>query len=145
MKVLIINGPNLNLTGKRETDVYGTESYEAMMGYIKEKAEALGIDTEIRQTNHEGAIIDMIQEAGFDGTDGIVINAGAYTHYSYAIRDALSSVSRPVKVEVHLSDIYSRESFRHLSVITEVCDKTITGLGREGYIEALRFVQNRCK
>ncbi|MDE7287853.1 MAG: 3-dehydroquinate dehydratase, partial [Lachnospiraceae bacterium] len=115
MKLLVINGPNLNFLGIREKSVYGTQDYDALLKMIAEKGEALGITVEVFQSNHEGALIDRIQDAYFDGTEGIVINPGAYTHYSYAIRDALAGISMP-KVEIHISDITKREEFRKTSV-----------------------------
>ncbi len=137
MKILVINGPNLNFVGIREKAVYGDESYEHMMGVVEAYAKEKGCDISVFQSNHEGAIIDRIQEAYFDGTDGIVINPGAYTHYSYAIRDALSSVEKIKKIEVHLSDIKNREDFRSVSVTAEVCDEQIFGLGLDGYLRAI--------
>ena len=124
MKLLVINGPNLNFLGIREKSVYGTQNYDALLEMIAQKGEALGITIEVFQSNHEGALIDRIQDAYFDGTEGIVINPGAYTHYSYAIRDALASISVP-KVEIHISDITKREEFRKISVTAPVCDKQI--------------------
>ncbi len=137
MKILVINGPNLNFVGIREKAVYGDESYEHMMGVVEAYAKEKGCDISVFQSNHEGAIIDRIQEAYFDGTDGIVINPGAYTHYSYAIRDALSSVEKIKKIEVHLSDIKNREDFRSVSVTAPVCDEQIFGLGLDGYLRAV--------
>ena len=137
MKLLVINGPNLNFVGIREKAVYGDESYEHMMGVVEAYAKEKGCDISVFQSNHEGAIIDRIQEAYFDGTDGIVINPGAYTHYSYAIRDALSSVEKIKKIEVHLSDIKNREDFRSVSVTAPVCDEQIFGLGLDGYLRAV--------
>lgn len=139
MKLLVINGPNLNFLGIREKSVYGTQDYDALLKMIAEKGEALGITIEVFQSNHEGALIDRIQDAYFDGTEGIVINPGAYTHYSYAIRDALASISMP-KVEIHISDITKREEFRKISVTAPVCDKQIYGHGLEGYLEAIDFI-----
>ncbi|MBR0149101.1 MAG: 3-dehydroquinate dehydratase [Lachnospiraceae bacterium] len=137
MKILVINGPNLNFVGIREKAVYGDESYEHMMGVVEAYAKEKGCDISVFQSNHEGAIIDRIQEAYFDGTDGIVINPGAYTHYSYAIRDALSSVEKIKKIEVHLSDIKNREDFRSVSVTAPACDEQIFGLGLDGYLRAV--------
>ncbi len=141
MKILVINGPNLNFLGIREKAVYGTQDYQYLLDLIAEKGRQTGCEIEVYQSNHEGAIIDRIQEAYFDGTQGIVINPGAYTHYSYAIRDALASITVP-KVEVHISDIMSRESFRHISVTEEVCDKQICGHGLDGYLEGIDFLRN---
>lgn len=139
MKILVINGPNLNFLGIREKGIYGTAGYEDLVKMIQEKGEATGSEIAVFQSNHEGAIIDRIQEAYFDGTEGIVINPGAFTHYSYAIRDALASVEIP-KVEVHISDITQREEFRKISVTKEVCEKQIFGKGLPGYLEAIDFL-----
>lgn len=139
MKIMVINGPNLNFLGIREKGIYGTAGYEDLVKMIQEKGEATGSEIAVFQSNHEGAIIDRIQEAYFDGTEGIVINPGAFTHYSYAIRDALASVEIP-KVEVHISDITQREEFRKISVTKEVCEKQIFGKGLPGYLEAIDFL-----
>ena len=140
MKILVMNGPNINFLGIREKGIYGEQNYEALVSMIEKKAEELGVDVEVFQSNHEGAIIDRIQEAYFDGTTGIVINPGAYTHYSYAIRDALASVDIP-KVEVHISDITRREEFRKISVTAPVCNKQIYGQGLDGYLQAIDFLR----
>lgn len=139
MKILVINGPNINFLGIREKSVYGAEDYDYLLNMIGNKGEELGIAVEVFQSNHEGAIIDRIQDAYFDGTDGIVINPGAYTHYSYAIRDALASIQLP-KVEIHISDITAREEFRKVSVTAPVCNKQIYGHGLKGYLEAIDTV-----
>ena len=138
MKILVINGPNLNFLGIREKSVYGTQDYDYLLKMIGEKGEQTGSTIEVFQSNHKGAIIDRIQDSYFDGTEGIVINPGAYTHYSYAIRDALSSITVP-KVEIHISDIMNREEFRKVSVTAPACDKQIYGHGLEGYLEAIDF------
>ena len=131
MKILVINGANMNLLGKREPDIYGNEDYAALCARIYAHAQSRGVAVECFHSNHEGAIIDAIQEA--DGTfDGIVINPGAYAHYSYAIFDALRAVKIPA-VEVHLSDIQKREEFRHLSVTAPACIAQIRGHGFESY------------
>ena len=131
MKILVINGANMNLLGKREPDIYGNEDYAALCARIYAHAQSRGVAVECFHSNHEGAIIDAIQEA--DGTfDGIVINPGAYAHYSYAILDALRAVKIPA-VEVHLSDIQKREEFRHLSVTAPACIAQIRGHGFESY------------
>ncbi len=140
MKILVINGPNLNFLGIREKKIYGTQDYQYLMDLIAKKAKETGDEIVTYQSNHEGAIIDRIQEAYFDGTNGIVINPGAYTHYSYAIRDALASVEIP-KVEVHISDITSREEFRKISVTAPVCNKQIYGQGLDGYLQAIDFLR----
>ena len=139
MKLLVINGPNINFLGIREKSVYGTEDYQYLLDLIQNKAQETGNEITVFQSNHEGAIIDRIQEAYFDGTEGLVINPGAYTHYSYAIRDALASITIP-KVEIHISDITSREEFRKVSVTAEVCDKQIYGQGLEGYLLAVNYL-----
>lgn len=142
MKLLVINGPNLNFLGIREKSVYGTQDYQYLLELIQRKAESAGCDITVFQSNHEGAIIDRIQEAYFDGTEGIVINPGAYTHYSYAIRDALASITVP-KVEIHISDITKREEFRKTSVTAPACDKQIYGQGLDGYLQAIDFIMNK--
>jgi 3-dehydroquinate dehydratase-2 len=144
MKLLVINGPNLNFLGIREKGIYGTQDYNYLVGLIQSKAKESGCEIECFQSNYEGAIIDRIQEAYFDGTEGIVINPGALTHYSYAVRDALASITVP-KVEIHISDIMSREEFRHVSVTKEVCDQQIYGKGLEGYIMAIDWILNNKK
>lgn len=142
MKLLVINGPNLNFLGIREKSVYGAQDYNYLLKMIEDKAKETDCDIQVYQSNHEGAIIDRIQEAYFDGTQGIVINPGAYTHYSYAIRDALASITVP-KVEIHISDITKREEFRKVSVTAPVCDKQIYGQGLDGYLQAIDFILNR--
>lgn len=136
MKILVINGPNINFLGIREKSVYGKEDYDYLLNLIAEKGKETGCRIEVFQSNHEGAIIDRIQDAYFDGTEGIVINPGAYTHYSYAIRDALASITVP-KIEVHISDITQREAFRRISVTEPVCDGQIYGQGLNGYLLAI--------
>ena len=139
MKILVINGPNLNFLGIREKGIYGTTDYAGLVKMIEDKGRETENEIEVFQSNHEGAIIDRIQEAYFDGTQGIVINPGAFTHYSYAIRDALASIEVP-KVEIHISDITQREEFRKISVTKEVCQKQIYGHGLEGYLEAIDYL-----
>ncbi|MDR2043329.1 MAG: 3-dehydroquinate dehydratase [Clostridium sp.] len=139
MKILVINGPNLNFLGIRETHIYGGEDYACLLDRIAAKGRETGQEITVWQSNHEGAIIDRIQEAYFDGTEGLVINPGAYTHYSYAIRDALASLPVP-KVEIHISDITEREDFRKVSVIAPVCQKQIYGQGLDGYLQAIDFL-----
>lgn len=141
MKLLVINGPNLNFLGIREKSVYGTQDYDALLQMIAKKGEETNSVIEVFQSNHEGAIIDRIQDSYFDGTEGIVINPGAFTHYSYAIRDALASITVP-KVEIHISDITKREEFRKVSVTAPVCDRQIYGQGLEGYLQAIDFILN---
>ncbi len=142
MKILVINGPNLNFLGIREKAVYGSQDYDYLCGIIRDKAKADKDEVEIYQSNHEGAIIDRIQEAYSDGTEGIVINPGAYTHYSYAIHDALKSIEHITKVEVHISDIQSREEFRKISVTAPACDRQIYGHGLKGYLEAVDLIHS---
>jgi 3-dehydroquinate dehydratase-2 len=143
MKVLIINGPNLNMLGIRQPEVYGHDTYNDLVNFCHHHAETLNINLTCFQSNHEGEIIDKIQDA-YKKYDGIIINAGAYTHYSIAIMDALKSVNIPA-VEVHLSDIYQRESYRHVSFIKEACIKSIVGLGFDGYRLALETLVNHLK
>lgn len=132
-KILVLNGPNLNMTGIRKKDVYGAETLDDINKYLKEYAQSKGADLFFYQSNHEGSIIDIIHKSK-DEYDGVVINAGAYTHYSYAIRDAIEAVKDFTPfVEVHMSDIHSREDFRKISVITDVCVKQISGFGKDSY------------
>ena len=142
MKLLIVNGPNLNMLGIREKHLYGDRDYEALCRYIRESAEALGCEAEIFQSNHEGAIVDRIQQAYFDGTEGIVINPAAYTHTSVAILDALKAVQLPC-VEVHLTDVDAREPFRHISYAGKACEARFVGLGFEGYRRAMEHLVSR--
>ena len=139
MKILVINGPNINFLGIREKGIYGTTDYNGLLEMIGKKGKECGCTIEVFQSNHEGAIIDRILDAYFGGTEGIVINPGAYTHYSYAIRDALASITVP-KVEIHISDITKREEFRKVSVTAPVCDRQIYGLGLAGYLKAIDCV-----
>ena len=136
MKVLVINGPNLNMLGIREPDIYGEQTYEMLLQQIADHAAVRGVEVSFFQSNHEGAIVDAIQQAYFDKIDGIVINPAAYTHTSVAILDALKAVAIPT-VEVHISDINSRDEFRRHSFISPVCVKTICGKGFDGYCEAI--------
>ena len=136
MKIYVINGPNLNMLGIREPDIYGAETYAELCRRVSDHCRLRGVLCEIWQSNHEGAIVDKIQEAYFEGADGIVINPGAYTHTSIAILDALLSAALPT-VEVHVSDVAAREDFRQVSYIRDYCKKTITGRGIDGYIEAI--------
>lgn len=140
MKILVINGPNLNFLGIRNKAVYGNQDYAYLINMIQEAAKERGAEVDCFQSNHEGAIIDRIQEAYSDGTNGIVINPGAYTHYSYAIHDALESIEAIPKCEIHISDISAREDFRKVSVTAPACDKQIYGKGLAGYIEAMDFI-----
>ncbi len=139
MRVLVLHGPNLNLLGTRETDVYGSSSLAEVNLRIEAEATALGLEVEIHQSNHEGVLVELVH--GAQGKfDAIVINPGAYTHYSYTLADALAAVGLPA-VEVHLSNIYAREKFRHLSVVAPVVHGQISGLGSFGYLLALRAVR----
>lgn len=140
MKLLILNGPNLNLLGLREPDIYGKQDYKALEAFIGETCAAEGIECELFQSNHEGALVDKIQEA-YGVFDGIVINPAAYTHTSAAILDALKAVSLPA-VEVHLSDVKSREDFRQISYAGMACLKTYMGLGFEGYRRAILYLKD---
>lgn len=144
MKLLVINGPNINMLGIREPDIYGTESYAELIRMINTHAAKLGVEIENFQSNHEGAIVDKIQAAYFDGIDGIVINPAAYTHTSVAIADALKAVMIPT-VEVHISAVETREAFRQVSYVRDVAKKTITGKGLAGYIDAIDFLVSNYK
>ena len=137
MKILVMNGPNLNLLGEREPSVYGDNSLSAINGRLKEQAEKSGVEIEFYQSNCEGALIDKLHEARTQ-FDYIILNAGAYTHYSYAIRDAISAIKIPV-IEVHLSNVHGREEFRHKSVISAVCKGVIAGFGEQSYALALQY------
>jgi len=139
MKLLVINGPNLNMRGIREPSIYGRQDYKALVSFIEETAKAEGIEVEVFQSNHEGVIVDKIQDA-LNKFDGIVINPAAYTHTSVAILDALKAVALPA-VEVHLSDISQREAFRRISYPGMACINTYMGLGFEGYAEAIRYLK----
>jgi 3-dehydroquinate dehydratase-2 len=139
MKIQIINGPNLNLLGKRETDVYGNEPFNNYFEKLKQRFTSA--ELHYFQSNVEGEIINQLHKVGFD-YDGIVLNAGAYTHTSIAIHDAVAAIKTPV-IEVHISNIYAREEFRHLSLITSKCAGLITGFGLEGYAMAVNYVVGR--
>ena len=136
--ILVINGPNLNLLGIREPGIYGNDTLETLCNTVKAEGERLGAQVDCFQSNHEGAIIDTLH-AAMGVYDGIILNAGAYTHYSYAIRDAIAAIRIPV-MEVHLSDIHAREPFRHISVIEPVCAAQISGLGVGSYLKALELL-----
>ena len=139
--ILVLNGPNLNLLGQREPGIYGTENYQSLVAMIEEKAKELGIGVDVRQTNWEGQLVDWIQQA-YGVFDGIVINPAAYTHTSVAILDAVKAVKIPT-VEVHISDVRLRESFRQVSYIREACCLSIAGHGLKGYLEGMEYlVQN---
>lgn len=139
MKLLVINGPNLNLLGLREPDIYGKEDYAALCAKIRAHADAIGVAVEIYQSNHEGDLVDTIQQA-YGKVEGIVINPAAYTHTSVALLDALKAVGIPT-VEVHISDVSRREDFRQVSFVRAACRKTICGHGTDGYLEAMDFLK----
>ena len=142
-KIIIINGPNLNLLGEREQSQYGKEDYKFLVEICKKKSEELKIELEIKQSNLEGEIVDLIQKAKTE-MDGIIINAGGYTHTSVAIRDALNIFKKPI-IELHISNIYKREEFRHKSLISGVATGGIFGLGTNGYILAINAMQELLK
>ena len=137
MKILVINGPNLNMLGIREPEIYGSATYNDLVSMIQKSADEKGVEVEFFQSNHEGAIVDRIQEA-YKKADGIIINPAAYTHTSVAILDALKAVAIPT-VEVHISDVDEREPFRKFSYVSLIAKKTIKGHGFQGYIEALEY------
>ena len=142
MKLLIINGPNLNLLGLREPDVYGSRNYAELVRMIDRHAVELGVECVVFQSNHEGAIVDRIQQAYYEGVDGVVINPAAYTHTSVALLDALKAVSIPA-VEVHISNVSEREDFRQISYVRLAAIATIAGKGFEGYLEAMDLLKER--
>lgn len=139
MKILVINGPNINLLGIREKHIYGTQNFDALIETCKKTGQELGVEIECYQSNHEGDLVDKIQWAYFNGVDGIVINPGAYTHTSIALLDAVKSVMIPT-VEVHISKVEEREDFRQISYIRQACCKTITGCGIDGYVMAINHL-----
>ena len=141
MKLLVLNGPNINMLGIREPNIYGKQDYKALCGLIRKTGEELGVETEIFQSNYEGEIVDRIQEA-YGQMDGIFINPAAYTHTSVAILDALKAVALPA-VEVHLSDVNEREKFRHLSYAGMACEAKFVGMGFQGYVEAMRYLHKK--
>ncbi len=136
-KFLILNGPNINLTGLREKSVYGAQTFEDLLALVRQEADTLGVEVRCVQSNHEGALIDAIQQAYFDGFQGIVFNPGGYTHTSVALHDAVASVPIPT-VEVHMSNIHAREEYRHKSMTASACRGQIVGFGFQGYVMALR-------
>jgi len=141
MKVLVINGPNINMLGIREPDIYGKQTFQDLLQLLENTAKALSIDLEQFQSNHEGAIVDRIQ-AAYGNTDAIVINPAAYTHTSVAILDALKSVAIPC-VEVHISQVNTREAFRQISYAGLACEKTIVGQGLDGYRQAIVYLKEK--
>ena len=144
MKLLVINGPNLNMLGIREKNIYGAQTYEDLKVLLEKTFAEQDVEGEIYQSNHEGALVDRIQQAYFDGTNAIVINPAAYTHTSVAILDALKAVSLPA-VEVHISDVKEREDFRQISYAGKACEKTIMGKGFQGYVEAIEYLVEKYK
>ena len=138
MRIIVINGPNLNMIGIREPEIYGRQTYDDLVAFIKDAFEEAGVEGDIYQSNHEGEIVDLIQQA-YQRADGIVLNAGAYTHTSIAILDALKAVNIPT-VEVHLTDTENREAFRKTSYVSLFAEKMIKGKGFEGYREAIRYL-----
>ena len=140
MKITVINGANINFIGIREPDIYGKKTYKDLILMIEEYCKNLGIEVEVYQSNHEGDLVDKIQDC-YKKSDGIVINPGAYTHTSVAIADALKAVSVPA-VEVHISDVSKREDFRLISYIRSVCVATVAGKGLDGYLEAIDILRN---
>ena len=141
MRIIVINGPNLNMLGIREPELYGRQTYDDLVAFIKEALEEAGVEGDIYQSNHEGDLVDIIQEA-YGVYDGIVINPGAYTHTSVAILDALKAVAIPA-VEVHISKVDEREEFRQISYVRSACFATITGHGTDGYPEAMDLLRER--
>ena len=141
MKILVINGPNLNMLGIREPGIYGSETYATLLDKISAHAKKRGVSVDFFQSNHEGALVDRIQEA-FGSTDGIVINPGAYTHTSIALLDALKAVAIPA-VEVHISEVSKREAFRSVSYIRDACIGSVIGHGTDGYLEAVDMLIER--
>ncbi|MEG0565823.1 MAG: type II 3-dehydroquinate dehydratase [Hungatella sp.] len=139
MKILVLNGPNINFLGIREKGIYGIQNYEYLVKMLQEKASLEGHELELYQSNYEGGLIDKIQEAYHNQTEGIIINPGAFTHYSYALLDALASVEIP-KIEVHISNVHQREEFRHQSVTAPACTGQIVGLGLKGYLLAMDYL-----
>ncbi len=142
MKILVINGPNMNLLGLRQPEIYGSATYADLLAMLRAEAETLGIEISFFQSNHEGALVDAIQQAHFDRVDGIVLNPAAYTHTSVALLDALKAVGIPT-VEVHVSDPDTREDFRHISYVRAACVATVKGHGLAGYLEALHLLCER--
>ena len=142
-RILVLNGPNLNLLGVREPGIYGVQTYADLVAMIEEKAKAMGVAVEVRQSNHEGVLVDWIQQA-LGQFDGIVINPAAYTHTSVALLDAVKAVGIPT-VEVHISDVSKREDFRQVSYIRAACVRTIAGHGLQGYLEAMEALTEKCE
>ena len=142
MKILVLNGPNLNLLGTREPEIYGTTTLDDIAGMLEDRARELGLEIEMRQTNHEGMLVDWLHEAQEQGARAVVLNAGAFTHTSIALYDAIRSIRTPV-IEVHLSNPHARETFRHTSVISGVATGVIAGFGQHSYLLALDQVRRQ--
>lgn len=142
MKILVINGPNMNMLGIRQPEIYGTATYNDLLAMIRAEADKAGVEVSFFQSNHEGALVDAVQQAYFDKIDGIIINPAAYTHTSVALLDAVKAVGIPT-VEVHVSDPDTREDFRRVSYIRAACIATVRGHGLNGYLEALRMLCER--
>ena len=142
MKILVLNGPNMNMLGIRQPEIYGKTTYADLVAMLQAEGDKLGVEISFFQSNHEGALVDAIHQAYFDKVDGIIINPAAYTHTSVALLDAVKAVAIPT-VEVHVSDPDSREAFRHISYIREACTATISGHGLPGYVEALHLLCER--
>ncbi|MCK5761844.1 MAG: type II 3-dehydroquinate dehydratase [Candidatus Izimaplasma sp.] len=138
MNILILNGPNLNMLGLREPEIYGTQTYDDLENYLKSLESIYNVVLDVKQSNLEGILIDLLHY-GNNQFDGVILNAGAFTHYSYALYDAIKSIQIPV-IEVHLSDIYNREEFRKKSVIRDACITSIMGLGFKGYEESIKYL-----
>ena len=141
MKILVLNGPNMNMLGIRQPEIYGKATYQDLCDILQTEADKLGVNISFFQSNHEGALVDAIQQAYFDKVDGIIINPAAYTHTSVALLDAVKAVGIPT-VEVHISDVSKREDFRQVSYIRAACVKTIAGHGLQGYLEAMEVLVN---
>ena len=141
MKILVLNGPNMNMLGIRQPEIYGSATYEDLKSMIQAEADQLGVDVSFFQSNHEGALVDRIQQAYWEKMDGIVINSAAYTHTSIALLDAVKSVCIPT-VEIHISKVERRESFRQVSYIREACIGTVTGKGFDGYLEGIDILMD---
>lgn len=142
-KIMVINGVNLNMLGIREKNIYGNATYEGLCEYIRSQCRDFNVNLDFFQSNHEGAIVDCMQKCYFDGFDGIVINPGAHTHYSYALYDAIKSIAPIPVVEVHISDIHTRDEFRRVSVTAPACIAQISGKGFDGYVEGVKILIER--
>ena len=142
MKILVLNGPNLNMIGICEKGIYGSRSYADIVGYLKEEGTKRGHEIEVLQSNYEGQIIEWLQKAYFEHYDGVIINPGAFTHYSYALHDAIKAIADVPTVEVHLSNVHAREAFRHQSVTAPACIGQICGFGGFGYILGIMALEN---